>query len=330
MANLSHQDRSGNSRSEGRNRNHRPQRRNLGDVGGMRHVLAPPIRRSGSQAVILARLGSTLLSRLRVVIGHEYQLIVSDSWSDFRLRARRSPIQIAVVDPSVDGADDAATSEGVAAIRSIPRGTAVFVYASLTPAGTRAMLTLSADGVRHFVISGVDDEPTRFRERLEEFRGPGMEEEVLAPVLTALAAAQSPPTVANALRALFRTPRRFESAEDLATFAGVTRQYFNRCLAEAGLVPARIMVVAARVLRAYQYARVPGLTLSDIAARLRYTDTRTLTRHARELTGTTLAVWSAAVSPEECVAQITARLGIGVRRPLVLLSTPKQRPAAGG
>ena len=61
------------------------------------------------------------------------------------------------------------------------------------------MLALSASGIKHFVIGGVDDEPTRFRERLEEFRAPGMEEEVLAPILTALAAVESPPAVGEAL-----------------------------------------------------------------------------------------------------------------------------------
>jgi AraC-like DNA-binding protein len=127
---------------------------------------------------------------------------------------------------------------------------------------------------------------------------------------------------------LFRTPRRFQSAEDVAAWADVTRQYFNRCLAVAGLVPLRIMVVAARVLRAYQYAQVPDLTLADIAARLRYTDTRTLTRHVRELTGTTLGSWSAAVTAGESVAQIRARLGIGANRPLVLISGAEERQGA--
>jgi AraC-like DNA-binding protein len=269
--------------------------------------------------VIATRLGPALLSRLRVVAGDEYRLVEADSWESLRTLIRTRATQVAVVDPCADGSDDGETAKAIDAVRSIERTVTVFVYATLTPVATRAMLALSAIGVRHFVIGGVDDETSRFRERLEEFRAPGMEEEVLAPLLTAMAAVHGPPAISDALRALFRTPRRFQSAEDVAVLAGVTRQYFNRCLAEAGLVPVRIMVVAARVLRAYQYAQVPGLTLADVAARLRYTDARTLTRHVRELTGATLASWSAAVTPAECGAQITARLGIGARRPLVLL-----------
>jgi AraC-like DNA-binding protein len=235
---------------------------------------------------------------------------------------------VAVVDPCAGGSDDDETAKGLEAIHGIARTVTVFIYAPLTPVATRAMLALSASGIKHFVIGGVDDEPTRFRERIEEFRAPGMEEEVLAPALTALAAVQSPHAVSEALRALFRTPRRFQSAEDVASWADVSRQYFNRCLAVAGLVPLRIMVVAARVLRAYQYAQVSDLTLADVAARLRYTDTRTLTRHVRELTGTTLASWSAAVTPEESVAQIRARLGIGANRPLVLIGRAEERQGA--
>jgi len=269
--------------------------------------------------VIAARLGSLLMTRMRVVAGAEYGLVEADSWGDLRDLVRSWPVQVAVVDPCADSSDDLQIAKAMDTIRAISRTVTVFIYSPLTPAATRAMLALSADGIKQFVIGGVDDDATRFRERLEEFRAPGMEEEVLAPLLTALAAARVPPTIGNGMRALFRTPRRFQSAEDVAASAGVTRQYFNRCLAEAGLVPVRIMVVAARVLRAYQYAQVPGLTLTDVAARLRYADTRTLTRHVRELTGTTLASWSSAVAPAECIAQIRARLGIGASKPLVLL-----------
>jgi AraC-like DNA-binding protein len=274
--------------------------------------------------IIAARLGPVLLTRLRVVAGHEYRLIEADSWANLRDIVRGVPTQVAVVDPCADGGDDAVTAKAVEAIRGISRIVTVFIYAPLTPMATRAMLSLSADGIRHFVIGGVDDDPTRFRERLEEFRAPGMEEEVLAPVLTALAAVRSPAVIANAMRMLFRTPRRFHTAEDVGAWAGVTRQYFNRCLADAGLVPLRIMVVAARVLRAYQYAQVSGLTLADVAVRLRYADTRTLTRHVRELTGTTLTSWSAAVTPVECVAQIRARLGMGASKALVLLTNSER------
>jgi len=274
--------------------------------------------------VIAARVGPGLLTRLRVVAGDEYRLIEADSWTSLREIVRRRPAQVAIVDPCADGSTDVLIAEAIDAIHGIARIVTVFIYAALTPVATRAMLTLSAGGITQFVIGSVDDDATRFRERLEEFRAPGMEEEVLAPVLTALAAVQSPPAIGTAVRTLFRTPRRFQSAEDVAARADVTRQYFNRCLALAGLVPLRIMVVAARVLRAYQHAQVPGLTLADVAARLRYTDTRTLTRHVRELTGTTLASWSRAVTPVECVAQIRARLGIGASRALVLLGRAEQ------
>jgi hypothetical protein len=279
--------------------------------------------------VIVARLSAPLMGRFRVVVGDEYRLVEVDSWTNLRKLVRSAPAQVAVVDPCADGSDDVLTAKAVDAIRSIARTVTVFIYASLTPGATRAMLALSAGGIKHFVISGVDDDPTRFRERLEEFRAPGMEEEVLAPLLTALSAVQTPVSVGDGVRMLFRTPRRFQTAEDVAIWSGVTRQYFNRCLGVAGVVPLRILVVAARVLRAYQYAQIPGLTLADIATRLRYVDTRTLTRHVRELTGTTLAMWSSTVTSPECVAQIRARLGMGASKSLVLLGGTEQRDAKG-
>jgi len=279
--------------------------------------------------VIVARLSAPLMGRFRVVVGEEYRLIEADSWADLRKLVRSAPAQVAVVDPCADGSDDVLTAKAVESIRNITRTVTVFIYASLTPSATRAMLALSASGIKHFVISGVDDDATRFRERLEEYRAPGMEEEVLAPLLTALTAVQTTVAVGDGVRMLFRTPRRFQTAEDVAIWSGVTRQYFNRCLGVAGVVPLRILVVAARVLRAYQYAQIPGLTLADVAARLRYTDPRTLTRHVRELTGTTLGLWASTVTPAECVAQIRSRLGMGATKPLVLLGGVEQRDVKG-
>jgi AraC-like DNA-binding protein len=317
LGGLSRNDRPVQGTSEVPNRNLDRRQRNLPvSRGALTRQSAAGARPS---MIIAARLGPLLLTRLRIVAGEEYGLIETDSWANLREVVRGWPVQVAVVDPCADGPEDALTAKAIDAIRGIARTVTVFIYAPLTPAATRAMLALSADGIKHFVIGGVDDDATRFRERLEEFRAPGMEEEVLAPLLTALSAARVPAVIGNGMRTLFRTPRRFQTAEDVAARVGVTRQYFNRCLAEAGLVPVRIMVVAARVLRAYQYAQVPGLTLADVASRLRYTDTRTLTRHVRELTGTTLASWSSAVTPVECVAQIRARLGIGASKALVLL-----------
>ena len=318
MGGLSRNDRPTQRTIEPLNRNPPRQRRNI--VLPRTGPFRPKTLESRPSIVVAARLGPALLTRFRIVAGSEYRLIEAASWSVLRDVVRASPTQVAVVDPCIDGFDDAAMARAIDAIRAIEHTVTVFVYTPLTPGAMRTMLTLSANGLKHFVISGVDDDIGRFRERLEEFRAPGMEEEVLAPVLTALSGV-SLPAISGALRTLFRMPRRFQTAEDVAAWAGVTRQYFNRRLADAGLVPLRLMVVAARVLRAYQHAQVPGLTLSDVATRLRYADLRTLTRHVRELTGTTLSAWTAAVTPMECVAQVRARLGIGAGRALVLLSS---------
>src|SRR5581483_11098338 len=135
--------------------------------------------------LIVARLSPFLLTRLRVVAGREHALLVAESWEALRRIVQTSPVEVAVIDPCADGHDDPAdVAPSIRVIRGVANVVTVVVYAALTPPATRSMLTLSASGVRHFVLAGVDDEPSRFRERLEEFRAPGMEEEVLAPLLT--------------------------------------------------------------------------------------------------------------------------------------------------
>ena len=68
----------------------------------------PQVLDSKPSIVVAARLGPALLTRFRIVTGREYRLIEADSWNALRDVVRASPTQVAVVDPCIDGSDDAA------------------------------------------------------------------------------------------------------------------------------------------------------------------------------------------------------------------------------
>jgi AraC-like DNA-binding protein len=164
-------------------------------------------------------------------------------------------------------------------------------------------------GVRHYVFRDVDDQPSRFRERLEALRLDGLENRVLAPLLEALTARSAPPGMLAGILALFRTPDRFRTAEDLALATGYTRSYVNRLLEEAALAPSKALVQAAHALHAYQFARFPGVTAVRVAQRLRYTNATMFRRQLRLFTGVPYSQWRDQ-GPEQCVAAIRRRLGL--------------------
>jgi hypothetical protein len=72
-----------------------------------------------------------------------------------------------------------------------------------------------------------------------------------------------------------------------------------------------MLVIAARVLRGYQYAQNPALSVSDIAERLAYPDPRVFTDHVRLMTGRRVSVWRETVTPEQCVGMLVTKLMAG-------------------
>jgi AraC-like DNA-binding protein len=268
-----------------------------------------------------------MLSHLRVVAGDAHTVLAVPTWGSVRTVLRARPVDIMVVDPCIDGS---AHTEPVRSLRADFPSVGVLIYTGISAESTRAMLALGEYGVRHCVLRGFDDEPGRFRERIELLRAVGLEDRVLGTVRVALESGQVPAALISAVEELFHTPRRFRTAEDVAKAAGMPRRGVNRWLERAGLAPARTLVMAARVLRGYQYAQNPALAASDIALRLGYPDPRVFASHVRLLTGRRVSTWRTSVSPDQCVSILVSKLMLApsrasaLRPPLTLM-----RRAAG-
>lgn len=275
--------------------------------------------------LLVARLSPAMLSHLRVVAGDAHSVLAASSWPALAGVLRARPVEVTVVDPCVDGPAD---TEAVRAIRSGFPGVAVLVYTSITAESTRAMLSLGELGVRHCVLRGFDDEPMRFRDRLETLRAFGLEERIVSALRVALVAGDAPAGLIGAIEQLFRRPTRFKSATDIAVAAEMPRRNVNRWLERLGLAPARTLVTAARVLRGYQYAQNPALSMSDVALRLGYADPRIFAAHVRTMSGRRFAAWRRVVSPDECVAEALAKLVVG-RMPVAPPVLTVLRRAAG-
>jgi len=252
-----------------------------------------------------------MLSHLRVTVGRAHTVLAAPTWTAAEEMLRHQAVDIIVVDPCADGA---AQTETVRAMRVGYPSVAMLVYTGITAESTRAMLTLGEAGIRHCVLRGFDDEPARFRERLELLRASGLEDRLLAALGVALASGHAPLRLVGAIDRLFRSPVRFRTAEDVAAAAGMPRRGVNRWLERAGLAPARVLVLAARVLRGYQFGQNPALTITDVAGRLGYPDARVFADHIRIMTGHRASTWRSTVTPDEAVAVLLAKLVVAAPR----------------
>jgi AraC-like DNA-binding protein len=272
--------------------------------------------------LIFAHLPASRLKYLREIMAPDHQVHSVDSWGALLDRVQRDRPHVAVVDPTADvPVRQIAIDAVLAASRSVP----VVVYTTLSPSAARAVQALRAGNGCVWLLAGIDDEAARFRMVLERYRAPGVEDMLVVPLLAALGATSARPTIGVAVRELFRAPARFHSAEDLAAAAGVTRRWLNECLASAGLAPARILVSAARVFGVYNYLRTSRETVARAARYFGYPDVKSLRRHALDMTAMPPSAWAVHLSEEVCIAHLATRLGVHLRRPVVLVRRARDR-----
>jgi AraC-like DNA-binding protein len=252
---------------------------------------------------VLSYLQPPLLAHLRVVLGSHYALTSCDQWSTLSDSVRDASFDIVVADPFAEGVSRVA--ELVALVDASP-WTPFVVYTTVSPPTLRAVAELVRAGASHVLLHRYDDEPRRFLELLDRLPGYALSSALLRQIGPGLG--QLTPPVARAVERLFRRPTVFVTAGDLAASAEVTVRTVYRQLAAAGFESPRMLIVGARLLRAYAYARAPGQSLEEVAHRLGYSAPRMLTRHMREMVGITPRAARRRMRVDEFVATLAGRL----------------------
>lgn len=250
-----------------------------------------------------AYLPPPLLSHLHRVIGREHTLVAADGWSEFDHLVRRTAVDVAVLDP---GADGVVRADHIIEVARRYPSLPVVIYTVLTPQSLRAVVELSNHGLQQVVLHRFDDEPRRFLETLEQQPGVSLSEALLDRLAAPLAAL--PTALVRAIERMYRRPRGFGDASDLAREAGMPRRTLYRVLELAGFAHPSIMVRGARLLRAYAYLRDPGHLVDDVASKLGYSNQQRFAKHVRETFGVTPLTLRRTIAAEECVARIAALL----------------------
>jgi AraC-like DNA-binding protein len=252
---------------------------------------------------VLAHLPPPLLAHLRVVLGVHHSAVAPETWPAF-LDATASPEHdVLVADPYADGCNRAGE---LASFVATHPWTPLMIYTAVTPAALKAVAELAVVGAQQLILYRYDDEPHRFLEILERQPAHALSTALLRefdPGLSSLT-----PPLARAVERLFRRPIGFETAGDLASSAAITVRTVYRQLTAAGFESPRRLIVGARLLRAFAYARDPDQSLEEVARRLGYSAPRMLTRHMREIVGITPRAARRRMPAAEFVSALAARL----------------------
>lgn len=215
-------------------------------------------------------------------------------------------VDVVVVDPVADGTTRV---DIIDEIRRRYPALPIVIYTSLSGATMHAIAQVGRMGIEHVVLSRFDDERKRFLELLERVPGQTLSDSLLRLLTPELS--RLPVTLVRAVEQLFRSPGRFRNAQDLSAAAGTILRTLYRQMDTAGIHSPRLLVAAARLLRAYSLLRDPARQIKEVAAKVGYHSQYQLTQHMRTLTGFTPRLVRTQVEPE----QFVALLADGVRRP---------------
>lgn len=252
---------------------------------------------------VVAFLPDRLLAHVRVVLGAQHTVTAVREWLDLETAMQDRFVDVLVVDPAVMG------RTAVTALQQVRRrypSTPVLIYTVLSASTMHAVVQMARVGIEEVVLHRFDDEPDRFRTLLERAPAQALVDRLLHALAEPLAAL--PLSVVEAVEQMLRLPERFRTTEDLARAAAVHPRTLYRALHAAGVPSARLLVAAARLLRAYTHLREPGRSIKVVAERTGYHSPWHLTQQMRALTGLTPRWVRRRVRPEEFVALVAARL----------------------
>jgi AraC-like DNA-binding protein len=256
---------------------------------------------------VVAFLPRQLQTHLTIVLGSQHELIAAGGWDELRTTVLQRVTDVLVVDPIADGSLRTDVIEEIhRRFPSLP----IVIYTQLSATSMRAILQLGRLGIEHVVLNRFDDERRRFLDLLERVPAQILSDQMLAHLAPELA--RLPVTMVRAVEQLFRSPGRFRNAQDLSSAAGTILRTLYRQLDAAGLHSPRLLVAAARLLRAYALLRDPGRQVKEVAAKVGYHSQYQLTQHMRTLTGYTPRTVRMYVEPEQFVVLLVE----GIRRPM--------------
>src|SRR5438046_6998683 len=249
--------------------------------------------------LVLAAVPTIQFHKLRRAAAPRFPVVHARSWDDALATIRARPVELAAVDPQLEGGPMAHELERLRLLfPSLP----LILYTALSPAAAAVLLAVCHSGINAVVFTRLDDHPARLREVLahEEARSASRQ---LLDQLTAVLA-PLPTELRWVVEEVLSAPTELQTVQQVAARARVDRRTFERWFLRLGLRSPRHFLAAARVLHAHRLLQDPGFTVDDVAQRLGYAQTKTLQLHARQYLGLTLGEMRDALDAQEALQRV--------------------------
>lgn len=257
--------------------------------------------------IIRCYLPSHSLAQVQHAFPFGHRVENAATWDSVLSDLRTRRCDAAIIDPCTDG--DHLASDRLRTLAGAMPGIAPvpFIgYLSVTACGMRAVQALVQLGASEIVIRGVDDSIDALATMVRR----AIATRASARVVTAVGPAWHalPLAVACAIQMAFHRPEQLRSVTDLATAARTTRRSLDRCLARAGLSPARTVLSCARVNAAFHLLASCRVRVAEAAVMLGYPSSRSLTREIFAITGYPASAVRVRLSCDAFTAAIARRL----------------------
>jgi AraC-like DNA-binding protein len=186
----------------------------------------------------------------------------------------------------------------------------VIVFTSLTPEGIRAVLPFVRSRAAEVVLRGYDDDRARLQHLLSGADRMTVAEQLLHELRDALA--MLPLSLQESVTSMFVNDDAVDSTKRLAAASHMTRRSLDRWLSRSGIVSARHLVAAPKILRAYTYLRNTDVSVARAAARLGFSSSRPLEQYCQALLGLEASALCRDVTADELILRMVERLLVRV------------------
>lgn len=252
--------------------------------------------------LVLAAVPDTFARRLQRAAGQRFTFVAAREWVGAIEAIRHQPLEVAVVDPGLEGIPRAHEIERMRVLfPSLP----LVLYTRLSPAMVPVLLQLGQAGIREVVLAGHDDHPDRLRSLLVEEAAGSVSRRLIHEIGDLLAGC--PGELRWTIETAIREPVTLHTVGDLARRARMDRRTCARWFTKAGLPPPSVMLTVFRVAYAHRLLQDPGYTVEDVATKLGYAKTRSFAQNVKEVFGMTPGELRVSLTPDEALRIVRER-----------------------
>lgn len=238
---------------------------------------------------------------MRQAAGRRFSFVPADSWAQAVELIRSRPVELAVIDPALEGQPRTHEIERIGILfPSLPR----ILYATLSPEMALVLLKLGHAGIRDLVVAGHDDQPEKLSDMLVTAAARAVSRKLIDEIADLLAG--WPGELRWAIETILRDPEGLHSVGDLAARAKMDRRTCTRWFTRANLPPPSVVLMVVRVVYAHRLLQDPGYTVEDVASKLGYKP-RSLVQNFKEVFGMTPGEVRVSLTPDEAVETVRDR-----------------------